>query len=87
MKEKHRVLGVHVTDRVKKAGDVQKLFTEYGCNIKTRVGLHDVNEGYCAPSGVILLELFGDDKLCDELRDKLRAVEGVEVQEMAFAHH
>jgi hypothetical protein len=86
MKEKHWILGVHVTDRVEKAGDVQRLFTEYGCNIKTRVGLHDVNEGYCAPSGVILLELFGDDQLCAELRDKLGAIAGVDVQEMVFHH-
>jgi len=84
MAERHRILGVHVTDRVEKAGQVQQVLTEYGCNIRTRVGLHDVNAGYCAPSGVILLELFGDDALCDQLRDRLAAIAGVEVQEMVF---
>jgi hypothetical protein len=86
MKERHRILGVHVTDRVKRAGDVQALFSEYGCNIRTRLGLHQVDEGYCSPDGLILLELFGNERACDALRDKLGAIVGVEVKEMVFEH-
>jgi hypothetical protein len=78
------ILGVHITDRVTKAGDVQKLFTEYGCSIKTRIGLHDANNNVCAPNGVIVLELVGDEKVTDELASKLNAVGGVEVQKMIF---
>jgi len=86
MQEKHWILGVHITDRVKKASDVQHTFTEYGCNIKTRMGLHEVDGGYCSPNGLILLELFGEERICREMRDKLRAIEGVDVQEMIFEH-
>jgi hypothetical protein len=86
MEEEHRILGVHITDRVKNARDVQQVFTEYGANIKTRLGLHQVDEGYCSPNGLILLELCGDEKACDAIRDKLRAVVGVEVKEMVFHH-
>jgi hypothetical protein len=86
MKSKHRILGVHVTDRVKRSGDVQAIFSEYGANIRTRLGLHDVHEGYCAPNGLILVEVIGDDQVFAELRDKLNAVAGIEVQEMVFDH-
>jgi hypothetical protein len=86
MEEKHRILGVHITDRVKKASDVQHVFTEFGCNIKTRIGLHQVDGGYCSPNGLILIELFGEDPVCDEMRDKLAAIEGVDVQELVFHH-
>jgi hypothetical protein len=86
MEEKHWILGVHITDRVKKASDVQRVFTEYGCNIKSRIGLHQVDGGYCSPNGLILLELFGEDTVCSAMRDKLRAIEGVDVQEMIFEH-
>lgn len=79
-------MGVHITDRVQRATDVQQVFTEYGGNIKTRLGLHEVRGDYCAPSGVILLELFGDEQACAALRDKLGAIEGVEVKEMVFEH-
>jgi hypothetical protein len=83
---KHIILGVHVTERLKNALEVQRLFTEYGCNIKTRLGLHEVNGTACAPAGVVLLELVGDEKDCLALGDKLGAIPGVEVQKMVFAH-
>lgn len=84
--DKHLILGVHVTDRIRNAGDVQKLFTEYGCNIKTRLGLHHVDEKFCSPRGLIILELFGDEATCEAFFAKLKAVEGVQVQKMTFDH-
>lgn len=80
----HMIVGVHVTDRVGKAGEVQKVFTEYGCNIKTRIGLHDAADNVCAPNGVIVLELVGEEKVCDEMVEKLGKLNGVEVQKMIF---
>lgn len=86
MKERHLVFGVHLQDRIQNANQVQQLLTEYGCNIKTRIGLHEVDAEFCSRGGIILLEMFGDDALCHELKDKLNAVESVEVKEMTFAH-
>ena len=83
--EKHAILGIHVTDRVKHAVEVQNLLTQYGCNIRTRLGLHEA-ESVCSPKGLILLEMCGDDAVCDELAEKLVAIEGVEVKTMVFAH-
>jgi len=82
--EKHMIVGVHVTDRVKKSGEVQKIFTEYGCSIKTRIGLHDASENVCAPNGVIVLEVVGEEKVCNEMVAKLGGIGGVEVQKMIF---
>lgn len=84
--DKHYILGVHVTDRIENARVVQDILTKYGCNIQTRIGLHEVDQNYCAPNGLIVLELFGDESVCDELRDTLKAVKGVEVQQMVFEH-
>jgi hypothetical protein len=84
--EDHVILGVHVFDRVKKVPTVQSLLTEYGCSIKTRIGLHHVNENQCSPEGLILLEMFGDPAVSDELASKLSALGGVEVQKMGFGH-
>jgi hypothetical protein len=82
--DKHMIVGVHVTDRVKKAGDVQKIFTEYGCNIKSRIGLHDASDNVCAPNGIIVLEMVGEEGTCNEMATKLNALDGVEVQSMVF---
>jgi hypothetical protein len=84
--EKHIILGVHVTDRLKRAAEVQRLFTEYGCNIKTRLGLHEIGAGSCAPSGLVLLEMYGEEAHCLSLGAKLDAIDGVEVQKMVFCH-
>lgn len=85
-KHRHVVLGIHITGRVRHVPSVQDLFTEYGCSIKTRLGLHDVAEGYCSPNGLILLEMTGDDGPVSELTRKLEAIEGIEVQKMVFEH-
>ncbi|MBN1825839.1 MAG: hypothetical protein JW958_06195 [Candidatus Eisenbacteria bacterium] len=86
MKRKHRIIGVHVTDRAKDAIRVQSILTEHGCNIRTRLGLHDAGETHCSPGGVLLLEVVGDDGACDALAAKLAGLEGVEVKRMEFDH-
>ncbi|MBN1282154.1 MAG: hypothetical protein JXA24_00065 [Proteobacteria bacterium] len=82
--EKHMIYGIHISDRMKKAGEVQSLFTKYGCNIKTRIGLHDASDNVCAPNGVVLLEMVGDERVCNEMADALNRIEGIEVQKMIF---
>lgn len=39
--EKHIILVIHLTDRIKHVDSMQKAFSEYGCYIKTRLGLHN----------------------------------------------
>jgi hypothetical protein len=84
--ETHIILGIHVSDRLRNAVDVQKVFSAYGCNIKTRIGLHDVDDRACSPSGVVLIEFFGTIDEADAMTARLNEVEGVEVKQMVFAH-
>ena len=83
---RHIVVGVHITDRVGHAGEVQQVFTKYGCSIKTRIGLHEADKHFCSPNGLIILEMIDDKTQSDALTRDLRAVAGVEVQEMVFDH-
>ncbi len=86
MEAPHLIFGVHVTNRADQVPQVQKLLSEYGCNIKTRLGLHQVDAVACSSRGLILLEMFGDPAVCRELKVKLSKLGGVEVQEMLFEH-
>jgi hypothetical protein len=81
---KRCVLGILVTNRVENAALVQKTLTDCGCYIKTRVGLHEVTENVCAPAGLILLELFGDEKAYADVEAKLKEIRGLQVQKMLF---
>jgi len=83
---RHVILGVHITNRVQEVPEVQKVLSEYGCNIRTRLGLHEVSDTFCSPAGVLLLELVGETKKCDELASKLGQIAGVEVKQMVFEH-
>ena len=87
MQPKHVILGVHINDRIREVQFVQQAFTDYGCYIKTRVGLHQVNDQVCSPRGLILLEMYGDESKSKELAERLAKIEGVEVQQMVFEHH
>ena len=86
MKRTHFVVGVHVTDRVKRIPDVQHLFTEFGCYIKARLGLHETHETHCSPSGLILIDMLYDEVACGQFVNKLREIEGVEVKTLEFTH-
>jgi hypothetical protein len=82
----HFILGVHVTDRLKEAAPAQKLLSEYGAHIKTRLGLHDIDPTGACPQGLVILEVVRHERLCQALAAKLGAIEGVEVQQMLFTH-
>jgi len=82
--KRHLILGVHVPNRVKDAPKIQALLTEYGCNIRTRLGMHDADDTRCSPGGLLVLELVGDATRCGQLARKLASVRGIEVKKMAF---
>jgi ACT domain-containing protein len=85
----YTIVGVHVTERVKNASEVQNVLTQHGASIRTRLGLHetqaDPNAG-AGPSGLILLDLVGKEEDVEALCDKLRKLHGVQVQRMFFSH-
>ena len=83
---RHLILGVHLTNRVRDAPSVQKILTQFGCNIRTRIGLHRTDEQRCSPEGLILLELIGDDATCQDLANQLAVLTGIEVKQMVFEH-
>ena len=85
MYQPHTILGIHITDRVREAVKVQQLLTASGQQIKTRVGLHEL-EKQGGKNGLILVEMVGPEQGIRDLADGLNALEGVECQAMVFHH-
>ena len=81
MKKTRTILGVHVAQRTKYTAKVQKILSDYGCSIRTRVGLHEADDGFCSPNGLILLEVVSE---AAGLAKALAAVPGVTVKKMVF---
>lgn len=87
MKERHIIMAVHITDRIQHVQDMQSTFTEYGCYIKTRLGLHEASDDFCSTNGLVILELLGNLDKATEFENKLKAIDGIEVQKIVFEHN
>ena len=72
-----RFLLVVIDIRKKEAVTVQKILTEWGCFIKTRLGLHEGVLDNRSEIGTIFMELAGDKDKHDELARKLNLLQGV----------
>lgn len=79
-----RILGVQVSEKKQAALTVQAILTKYGCSIKTRLGLNELEKENCPGCGIIILELMGDLNECLRLENELWAVPGVSLQKMVF---
>lgn len=66
-----------VDKRKKEAVKVQQILTEWGCLIKTRLGIHEGVLDNCTESGTIFLELVGVQEKLEELNRKLNLLAGV----------
>lgn len=82
--EKYVILGVLVDNFSKDAVEVQKIFSQYGCSIRTRLGLHNVADGVCALNGLIIIEFIGGKAKADEMAARLDLLDGVSVKVMTF---
>ncbi|NCA83766.1 MAG: hypothetical protein EOM72_13690 [Opitutae bacterium] len=75
------MLGVHVAQRTKHTAKVQQILSDYGCSIRTRLGLHEADDNVCSPNGLILLEVVSR---AGALAQALAKVPGVTVKKMVF---
>lgn len=73
------IIGISVSNRKEEAAKLQNILTEYGCAIKTRIGLHDMGEYKCLNYGIVLIEVV--DKI-NEIYDTL--AQNWQVQIMRF---
>lgn len=78
------ILGIYVRKGFRDTLKLQGLLSNYGCVIKTRLGLHEVVDDYAIPGGLILLELEGDQQEMYRLENDLLKIEALDVQKMRF---
>jgi hypothetical protein len=80
-----RIVGLLITDRIKEAGRTQQALTKYAHVIKSRLGFHEVSEDVCSRTGVVILQLAGNQAECSKLEDELGQIGGLEIQRMVFS--
>jgi len=71
------VMLILISNRSDSAVKVQDLLTNYGCIIKTRLGLHEGVDRKCSESGLIVLEICDMEGEGKKLLAGLKKVKGV----------
>ncbi|MFO7722967.1 MAG: hypothetical protein R6V49_07070 [Bacteroidales bacterium] len=81
-----KILGVFILDRIKESQATQKILSKYNHLIKARLGFHELHEGACSRQAFIILHLQGDPADWKTFEDELRAIGGIQLQEMLFQY-
>ena len=79
------IMGIQLQQRHETSLEVQNLLTEYGCVIKTRIGVHQASDDSCSERGLIILDRAdGSETESAELENALSSIKGVTVKKMIF---
>lgn len=76
----YKVVLVKIDHRSSEAIKVQDILTQYGCNIKVRLGLHEVSKDFCANDGLVVLEVEGNEAELKAMLESLNKVDYVTAQ-------
>lgn len=79
-----RIIGINVSNRSEVAEKVQKVLTNYGCSIRTRLGLNEADEIHYGSGGLIILELTGNEKEWEMMMKYLSEIADIQVKYMDF---
>ncbi|MFO7811238.1 MAG: hypothetical protein R6V47_07720 [Candidatus Delongbacteria bacterium] len=71
------IILIMVGKRRESAVEVQKILTDYGCNIKTRLGIHDGVLDRCSEQGFLMIEFVGGQSDKTGIMEELEKVENV----------
>lgn len=74
------IMAILIDKRTDAAPKVQKILTEHGCIIKTRLGMHE--SANCADQGMIILDLTANNSEVEALKAELSSLTGVKVKSM-----
>ncbi len=78
------IMSLSIEPRNVHAPEVQTILTQYGCIIKTRIGLHEVTTDSCSQNGLILLHICSDLSEIQSLEKDLLQIQGVKVKYMTL---
>ena len=71
------IIAVRMENRIENAVKFQEVLTKNGCKIKTRLGLHEVDDNVCSNDGIIILQPCGNKEDVEALVKEFNSLEGV----------
>jgi len=80
MQQCDTIMAVLINKRSEAAPQVQEILTKYGCIIRIRLGVHEVEA--CREEGLVLLQLCGKQEEIAKLEAELTQLNLVRVKKM-----
>ena len=79
------IMAIRASKRREVADALQGVLTEFGCNIKMRLGLHQAGD-VCSEEGLILLQLVDAEEAgaIKALEDALAKIDGIRFKTIQF---
>ncbi len=79
------IMAIRASKRREVADALQGVLTEFGCNIKMRLGLHQAGD-VCSEEGLILLQLVDAEEVgaIKALEDALAKIDGIRFKTIQF---
>ena len=81
---KREIVAIIIDHRNESALNVQKVLTGWGCMIKTRLGLHEGVLDNCTQSGLIILDMVGENDKIAEFVRKINLVKGAQAKRLTL---
>ncbi len=76
------IVAVIVRQRSETSVNVQKILSAWGCMITTRLGLHEGVLDTCTQTGLIIVEMVGEEEKKEEFVRKLNLIKGVQAKKI-----
>ena len=80
----YQLVAIKVGHREETATAVQDILTEFGCNIKVRLGLHDLPDEACSPAGLIILQVSAKESVLEGFLKSLNALDEVVARSLSI---
>jgi len=76
------IFGIKINNRQDDVSNCQRILTKYGCNIKTRIGLHNFQGDICSEHGIILLEMCNNEKDNNSMWQEFEKMKNIKIVKM-----
>ncbi|MGM9993828.1 MAG: hypothetical protein ACI37R_03755 [Candidatus Avigastranaerophilus sp.] len=76
------IIGIKLNDKGNNAIELQRILTDFGCDIKLRIGINNASF-LCSDTGIILLQVENRESAI-RLENSLINISGIELERMIF---
>ena len=78
------ILAIKLEERLENSLKLQKILSNFGCQIKTRLGLHDIMDNCCTNWGIIVLQFVGDEISLKNLEKEISEIQNTKIGKIIF---